>query len=90
MDLILDCKWIYYPQLEKLIEDGRIIIEGSKIIYSGLQNGNLHGQTGDHEYYKFEKGLMIPGMINAHTHIPMTLQRGICDNRPLQTWLDYI
>ncbi len=90
MDLVLDCKWIYFPHLEKLIEDGRIIIEGSKIIYSGLQNGNLDGQTGDYEYYKFEKGLLIPGMINAHTHIPMTLQRGICDNRPLQTWLDYI
>jgi 5-methylthioadenosine/S-adenosylhomocysteine deaminase len=33
---------------------------------------------------------MIPGLINAHTHIPETLLRGICDNHPLQTWLEKI
>jgi len=90
MDLVIDSRWIYYPQTEKLVENGRIIMEGSKIIYSGVQDDKIDGQTGDYEYYKFESGIIIPGMINAHTHIPMTLQRGICDNKNLQTWLDYI
>jgi 5-methylthioadenosine/S-adenosylhomocysteine deaminase len=32
--------------------------------------------------------LVIPGLIDAHTHIPMTLFRGIADDLPLHTWLE--
>jgi len=31
--------------------------------------------------------LLIPGLINAHTHAAMTLFRGLADDEPLQTWL---
>jgi len=30
---------------------------------------------------------LIPGLINAHTHAPMTLLRGLADDLPLMTWL---
>src|SRR5215475_2050952 len=32
--------------------------------------------------------LVIPGLIDAHTHIPMTLFRGLADDLPLHTWLE--
>jgi len=31
---------------------------------------------------------LIPGLINAHTHSPMTLLRGLADDLPLMTWLN--
>jgi 5-methylthioadenosine/S-adenosylhomocysteine deaminase len=31
--------------------------------------------------------LVIPGLINAHTHVAMTLLRGIADDKPLDAWL---
>ncbi|MFQ5944111.1 MAG: amidohydrolase family protein, partial [Anaerolineales bacterium] len=31
--------------------------------------------------------VMIPGLINAHTHAPMTLLRGLADDRRLDVWL---
>jgi 5-methylthioadenosine/S-adenosylhomocysteine deaminase len=31
---------------------------------------------------------LIPGLINAHTHTPMTLFRGLADDMPLMTWLN--
>ncbi len=35
--------------------------------------------------------LAIPGFVNAHTHLPMVLFRGLADDVPLQSWLhDYI
>lgn len=34
--------------------------------------------------------LVIPGLINAHTHSAMTLLRGYSDDVPLQTWLEHI
>ena len=32
-------------------------------------------------------GALTPGLVNAHTHNPMTLLRGIADDLPLMTWL---
>ena len=31
--------------------------------------------------------LLIPGLVNAHTHTPMTLLRGVGSGLPLQHWL---
>ena len=30
---------------------------------------------------------LIPGLVNAHTHNPMTLLRGVADDLPLMVWL---
>ncbi len=32
-------------------------------------------------------GLVVPGLVNAHTHVPMTLMRGSADDKPLDAWL---
>ena len=34
-----------------------------------------------------EGGLVIPGLVNAHTHAAMTLLRGYADDKPLDAWL---
>ena len=33
-------------------------------------------------------GIVMPGLVNAHTHLPMTLFRGLADDLPLMTWLE--
>ncbi len=33
-------------------------------------------------------GIVMPGLVNTHTHIPMTLFRGLADDIPLHKWLD--
>ena len=33
-------------------------------------------------------GLVIPGLVNAHTHIAMTLLRGVADDKPVDAWLE--
>ncbi len=33
-------------------------------------------------------GLVLPGLINTHTHLPMTLFRGLADDLPLHEWLE--
>ncbi|WP_435197570.1 amidohydrolase [Natronomonas sp. EA1] len=34
-----------------------------------------------------EGGLVMPGLVNAHGHVAMTLLRGYADDKPLQEWL---
>ncbi len=33
-------------------------------------------------------GIVMPGLINTHTHLPMSLFRGLADDLPLMTWLN--
>ncbi|MBN1948782.1 MAG: amidohydrolase [Candidatus Cloacimonetes bacterium] len=73
-----------------IIENGAVAICGNKI----KALGTTEEITADFQAGKtiFAKGkIIMPGLINAHTHIPMTYFRGIADDLPLQTWLqDYI
>ena len=32
--------------------------------------------------------LLLPGLVNGHTHLPMTLLRGFADDLPLMDWLE--
>ena len=34
-----------------------------------------------------DESLVIPGLVNAHTHVAMTLLRGYADDKPLDPWL---
>ena len=57
------------------IDDGRIVEIAGKI-------------TGEAEHVIGGRGrLAMPGLINAHTHMPMTLLRGVADDLPLMSWL---
>lgn len=42
---------------------------------------------GGDEVLDAEGGLVIPGLVNAHTHVAMTLLRGYADDKPLDRWL---
>ena len=33
-------------------------------------------------------GIVMPGLVNTHTHLPMTLFRGLADDLPLMEWLN--
>ncbi|MBP9006413.1 MAG: amidohydrolase family protein, partial [Candidatus Syntrophosphaera sp.] len=33
--------------------------------------------------------IVMPGLINAHTHLPMTYFRGLADDLPLEIWLNH-
>ncbi len=35
-----------------------------------------------------DNGIVLPGLVNTHTHLPMTLFRGLADDLPLMEWLN--
>lgn len=69
---------IFYP--------GALVISGDSIIAVGPQQDILSKYSADNEMDCEEKVLM-PGLINAHTHVPMTLLRGLADDLRLDVWL---
>ncbi|MHA1983888.1 MAG: amidohydrolase [Candidatus Hodarchaeales archaeon] len=82
---VIDAGWLLTPS-NKLISDARVIIENKKIIYSGKKTSSPSLPTGS-EHISYPKGLILPAFVNAHTHLPETLIRGICDDKNLEEWL---
>jgi 5-methylthioadenosine/S-adenosylhomocysteine deaminase len=44
--------------------------------------------AGGGERLNAEGGLILPGLVNTHTHAAMTLFRGLADDLPLMEWLE--
>jgi 5-methylthioadenosine/S-adenosylhomocysteine deaminase len=40
------------------------------------------------EFIDARGGILLPGLINTHTHLPMTIFRGLADDLPLEQWLN--
>ncbi len=72
----------------RIIENGYLAVEGDRILELGrmrdLEDGRYQAVTN----IDARGRLIVPGLINAHTHIPMTLFRGIADDLRLQEWLE--
>ena len=68
----------------RILKDAYVSVEGSKIVSVGTQRPQ---GTFDRIIDGAGKVLM-PGLINVHTHVPMTLMRGYGGGHDLQTWLN--
>ena len=73
---------------DRVIEDGYLAIRGDAIVE--VSTGRRPSQ-GAKNRIDARGGLILPGLINGHTHAAMTLFRGLADDLPLMEWLnDYI
>ncbi|MGZ7119570.1 MAG: amidohydrolase family protein, partial [Methanobacterium sp.] len=69
------------------IKKGSVLIENDKIIDMAENTGQMDAD----EIINGEKRVLMPGIVNTHTHLSMNLLRGLADDIPLDTWLnDYI
>src|SRR5688500_9987788 len=70
----------------KIIENGAIAIDDGKIFAVGTRKVTT-GAIKCRQTIDATGKIIIPGLINAHTHVPMSLFRGIADDLDLQEWL---
>jgi len=62
----------------RIIEDGLIAIENGKIVYIG-KKAKAPSFKSENTIDAHGK-IAMPGLINCHTHLPMTLLRGIAED----------
>ena len=70
----------------RVIENGAIVVRGKDIEWVGSA-ADARRRFPRTRTIDARGKLVIPGLINAHTHIPMTLFRGISDDLDLNEWL---
>ena len=71
----------------RVLTDGAVAIEGGKIVQVGPRTEVERSFRGAKRLHR-QEAILIPGLINTHTHVPMSLMRGIADDKRLQDWLE--
>jgi 5-methylthioadenosine/S-adenosylhomocysteine deaminase len=69
---------------DRILKEGYLVIEDDRIVEMGLQK-DLNSQRKFDETVELKNRLVMPGLINAHTHTPMTLFRGHVEGHSLFT-----
>jgi len=87
VDLLVSGAFILTLTNQGIIEDGAIVTKGN-IIFDIGKKDILEERYLPKRRLEYGHGLIMPGLINAHTHIAMTLFRGLADDLPLMEWLN--
>jgi 5-methylthioadenosine/S-adenosylhomocysteine deaminase len=70
----------------RILEDGAIAVKGDVILALGPR-AEIESKFAAPQTIKAKGKLVLPGFINGHTHVPMTLFRGLHDDVTLDDWL---
>jgi 5-methylthioadenosine/S-adenosylhomocysteine deaminase len=70
----------------RVIENGAVAVQGGRVVAVGSL-AEIDRQYAAREVINAGSKVVIPGLINGHTHVPMTLFRGLADDLDLQEWL---
>ena len=73
-------RWLL-PIAEPPIEHGTVAVDGARIAYVGPRAGAPRGR--DEELGDV---LLMPGLVNAHTHLELTALRGFLEGLPFWAW----
>lgn len=75
------------------VEPHGVVLEGHTVAVSGgrivaiLPTSEARARFDATETVSRPEAALIPGLVNAHVHNPMTLLRGVADDLPLKVWL---
>ena len=67
-------------------EPGAVAVQGDKILAVGPES-EIINSVSSREVIDCGGKVLMPGLVNAHTHVPMTLLRGLADDLRLDVWL---
>jgi 5-methylthioadenosine/S-adenosylhomocysteine deaminase len=84
--LVLGGKIVTMDGARRVIDEGGIAVSGGRIMAIGPRAEIEKAYTSRQRVSAAGK-LIVPGLINGHTHIPMVLFRGLADDLDLQDWL---
>ena len=88
IDTVIEARWIIPAEpLGLVLEDHAIAIDKG-MIQAILPASDMNLQFSPEEHIVLNQHVLIPGLINLHTHAAMTLMRGLADDLPLKEWLN--
>ena len=86
-DLIIEAGWVV-PVVPHgvVLADHAVVVSGG-VIVAVLPTAEARARYQARQVVSRPDAALVPGLVNAHTHNPMTLLRGVADDLPLKVWL---
>lgn len=86
-DLLIEAGWVVPVEPHgAVLADHAVAVADGRIL-ALLPAAEARARFAARETVRRPDAVLIPGFVNAHTHNPMTLLRGIADDMPLMQWL---
>jgi 5-methylthioadenosine/S-adenosylhomocysteine deaminase len=87
VDLCIEARWVVPVEPHGVVlEDHTVVVDKDRIV-ALLPTVQARTAYAPRERSELGEHVLIPGLINTHTHNPMTLLRGLADDLPLMVWL---
>ncbi|MBA3034463.1 MAG: TRZ/ATZ family hydrolase [Gammaproteobacteria bacterium] len=87
VDQIIDARWIIpIEPANVVLENHSLIIQGDRIL-DLLPTAEAALRYVGKRHFRLTGHVLLPGLINLHTHAAMSLLRGYADDMPLMRWL---
>ncbi|MDE3072854.1 MAG: TRZ/ATZ family hydrolase [Pseudomonadota bacterium] len=87
VDLVIEARWVVPVEPHAVVlEQHAVAIQAGRIV-ALLPIARARTAYAPRERVELPGHALIPGLINAHAHNPMTLLRGLADDLPLMVWL---
>ena len=85
--VVISARWVVPVEPEGVtLADHAVVIADGRIAALAPREEAL-ARHPEAEHVALERHVLIPGLVNAHTHAAMTLLRGLADDLPLMDWL---
>lgn len=87
VDLVIEARWLIPVEPHARVLDHHAVVVDAGRIVALLPITEARQKFAPRERVELAGHALIPGLVNAHTHNPMTLMRGLADDVPFMTWL---
>jgi 5-methylthioadenosine/S-adenosylhomocysteine deaminase len=86
VDTRIDARWVVPVDRAGALAEHALVVDAGRIV-ALLPCDDADLRYAARESVSLPAHVLIPGLVNAHTHAAMTLLRGIADDLPLDRWL---
>ena len=86
IDLLIEPRWIAAVDPDVLLKNHAVAVHDGRIV-ALLTTGEARDRFNPGQRVVLEDHILIPGLVNLHTHAAMSLMRGLADDLPLLDWL---
>ena len=86
IDLLIEARWVAPVNPEIVLKNHAVAVNQGRIL-DLLPSGEGRARYRARQHITLDEHILIPGLVNLHTHAAMSLMRGMADDLPLMDWL---